>query len=77
MATIRIKVSDNVLHKLIWLLAQFKKEEVEIILEEGDFQEAKAYVQTELQKIDDGKTSFISLEELREDLDALLSRYEA
>lgn len=77
MATIRIKVSDNVLHKLIWLLGQFKKEEVEIIPEEGDFQEAKTYVQTELQKIDDGKTSFISLEELREDLDALLSRYEA
>ena len=72
MHTIKLKVSDTVYEKLIWLLGKFTKEEIEIIPESSDFSMAQEYLQKELNDILTGNAKFVEFEEAEKRLDQVL-----
>jgi hypothetical protein len=76
MQTIRLRVNDKVYEKLVWLLKKFNKTDIEIISEDENFLQDKAYLQRELNEIDNGKAVFYSLEELENELDKVISKHE-
>ncbi len=51
MHTLKLKINDQVYDKLIVLLGKFTKDEVEIILDEPNFNETKKYLDAELDEI--------------------------
>jgi|TARA_R100000027_G_scaffold62371_1_gene54427 hypothetical protein len=76
MQTIRLRVNDKVYEKLVWLLKKFNKTDIEIISEDENYLKDKAYLQRELNEIDNGKAVFYSLEELEDELDKVISKHE-
>lgn len=60
MYTIKLKISDKVYDKFIWLLSKFNKEEIEIVSEQNDLKSTKDYLNQELTEIETGKANFIS-----------------
>ena len=77
MTTIKIEVSDKVLDKLLWLLNQFKKDEVHVIHDADVIETEKKKAHSDLQKLMQGKTNLYSLEDIEKDLDDITSKYEA
>lgn len=57
-------------------LKKFNKTDIEIIFENENFLRYKAYLQRELNEIDNGKAVFYSLEELEDELDKVISKHE-
>lgn len=76
MQTIRLRVNDKVYEKLVWLLKKINKTNIEIISEDENYLKDKAYLQRELNEIDNGKAVFYSLEELEDELDKVISKHE-
>ena len=77
MTTIKLKVNDKVLDKLLWLLSHFKKEEVEVISEESNFDMNKMQAYADHQKLIKGKSQLYSLEDIENHLEDIISKYEA
>lgn len=69
MHTIRLKISDKVYDKLIWLLSKFNKDEIEIVSDTENYTETKEYLENELNEILNGKASFHTLEEFDKNLE--------
>ncbi|MDF3078163.1 MAG: hypothetical protein K0S09_2052 [Sphingobacteriaceae bacterium] len=63
MATIKLRVNDKILDRVIWLLRQFKKEELEIIEEDGSFNEIRKGLQEDLKRIESDQIQYYSIEE--------------
>lgn len=76
MHTIQLKINDSVYERLLNLLSQFKKEEVEIISNDTEFETNKAYLQKEYADIVAEGTVFYSQEEFEAELDKVISKYE-
>jgi len=76
MQTIRLRVSDNIYKNLMWLLNRFTKEEIQVISENDEFLSTQAYLKAELEKIENGTAEFISLDELADELEATIEKYE-
>ncbi len=75
MQTIRLRVNDKIYEKLLWLLKKFNKSDIEIIAEDENFLQDRAYLQRELNEIDNGKAKFYSLDELENELDKVISKH--
>ena len=69
MHTIKLRISDKVYDKLLWLLSKFSKDEVEILSDVDSFAETKNYLQKELDEIYSGEATFHSLEEFDKKLE--------
>ncbi len=69
MTTIKLRVSNKILDKLLWLLKQFKAEDLEI-LDEGSFEENQSYFQEQLARYEKGEAKTYSYDEL----DAILTQ---
>ena len=76
MHTIRLKISDKIYDKIIWLLSKFNKDEVEVITESHEFTENKKYLEQELKEIKEGKAKFLSFEEAEERLEKVIKKHE-
>lgn len=76
MHSVRLKINDKIYENLLWLLRQFKKEELEIMIEDEEFQQNKKYLEAELKDISEGKAEFYSLEEAEEKLEKRIKRHE-
>ena len=76
MHTIRLKISDKIYDKIIWLLSKFNKDEVEVITESPEFSENKKYLEEELREIKEGNTEFLSLEEAEQRLEKVIKKHE-
>lgn len=63
MHTIKLKISDKVYDKLLWLLSKFNKDEVEIVSDVDTLVETQQYLEKELNEIFNGEATFNSLEE--------------
>ena len=77
MHTIRLKISDKVYDKLIWLLGKFNKDEIEILSDNESYAETKNYLERELNEIYSGNASFHSLEEFDSKLENSIRTNEA
>lgn len=76
MHTLRLKISDKVFDKIIWLLSKFSKEEVEIINEDAEFFENQKYLQEELDAIQNGNAKFLEFEEVERKLEDIIKKHE-
>lgn len=76
MATLKLKISDRILDKVLWLLGQFKSEDVEIIQDEESTEENRRYVRESLQKLEQGKSRVYSMEALDDMLEKTIKAYE-
>ena len=76
MHTLRLKINDQVYDKLIGFLETFKKDEVEIIMDESNFHETKKYLDTELEEITSGNAKFLTVSEAEERLENLIKKHE-
>ena len=63
MQTVRLRISDKIYDKLLWLLSKFSKDEIEIIPESEDFIRNQKYLAGELDEILSGKATFMELNE--------------
>ena len=72
MQTIRLKISDKVYDKFLWLLSKFSKEEIEIVNEKKEFNSTKKYLDKELEEVISGKAKFISHNELENRLNKIV-----
>lgn len=77
MQTIRLRVSDKIYNNFMWLLRRFNKDEIQVIKEDKDFIEVSEYLQQELENLEKGKSAFISIDELDNDLENTIKKYEA
>jgi hypothetical protein len=75
MTTLKIKVSDKILDKFLWLLQQFKSEDIEVIDE--NFESNKNEVHLAYQNMKDSNDKTYSIEELDELLESRIKKYEA
>jgi IS1 family transposase len=75
MATIKLRVSEKVLDKVMWLLHQFKAEDVEVI-ENDDFEIQKRSVQREYDRMANGQFKTYTVEEADAILEKTIRRYE-
>lgn len=69
MHTIKLKISDKVYDKLIWLLSKFSKDEVEIVSDVDTYAETQEYLKKELDEIFNGEATFQTLEEFDKKLE--------
>ncbi|MDP3641664.1 MAG: tRNA pseudouridine synthase A [Bacteroidota bacterium] len=76
MHTLKLKINDQVYDKLIWLLGKFTKDEVEIIMDESNFNETKKYLDAELDEITSGKAKFFTVNEAEQRLENLIKKHE-
>ncbi len=74
METIKLQVSKKIYTKLLWLLSQFKSEDLKII----DDTESSVikYLNNELKSIDSGEAEFLSIEELDAVMEERIVKYE-
>lgn len=80
METIKLEVSRKIYDNLVWLLHQFRPEDLKIIEErkkDQKFTQDKKYLDEQLALIDSGKAKFISIEEMEEMLEKTLKEYES
>lgn len=76
MHTLKLKINDQVYDKLIGLLSKFSKDEVEIIMDESNFNETKRYLDAELDEIKSGKAMFFTVNEAEQRLENLIKKHE-
>ena len=76
MATIKLKVSDKILDKVIWLLGQFSPNDLQIIEGDTEYGANKTYLQEELARYETGEAGSISLEDLDKLLEDQIRKHE-
>ncbi len=76
MQTIRLKINDKVYNKIMCLLKKFDRDEVEVIKENDEFISVQEYLKKELETMDKGTAEFISPEQLDEELESTIRKYE-
>jgi len=76
MAIVRININDKVLDKVMWLLGQFSKEDVEIIQENDVYLRNKTEVLSELEKVKENKAEYISVDELETEIQKVIAANE-
>ena len=76
MHTLKLKINDQIYDKLIVLLSKFSKDEVEIIMDESNFNETKRYLDAELDEIKSGKAMFFTVNEAEQRLENLIKKHE-
>ena len=77
MQTIRLRVNDKVYKNLIRLLSKFSREEIQVIEENDTFLSIQQYLEKELASVEDGSAKYLSIDELDNNLDATIDKYEA
>ncbi len=77
MATFKIKVSNKVLDRFLNTLKQFNSNDIQIVQEFVNVEEAKRYVQESLTKLESDESQSISVEELAERLERIIKELES
>jgi hypothetical protein len=77
MATLRLNINEKVLDKVLWLLGHFSKDEVEIVHENSEFLKNKKEIQDELERMDQGKATFVSMDEFDSQVRKALAKHGA
>ncbi|MEQ9289343.1 MAG: hypothetical protein RIG77_20615 [Cyclobacteriaceae bacterium] len=77
MATLKLKVSDKILDKVVWLLSQFKTEDVQILESDEQFEADKLYAQNELARLESGASGSYTIDQLDELLEKTIRQHES
>lgn len=73
MESLEIKVNKKIYDKVLWLLSQFKPEDLVIVTNSVN----KKYLNEQLATIDQGRGNFVSIEELDAVLEERIKKYES
>lgn len=73
---IRLNINEEILDKVLWLLSNFKKEDLEIIQEDEDFSHNKKKLEDILERLDSGEEKFFTQEQLNSKVSQVLSKYD-
>jgi hypothetical protein len=76
MQTIRLRVNDSIFQQLMWFLKRFGKNEIEVINENEEYLSIQEYLKKELENIENGTAEFISFNQLDEELESTIRKYE-
>ncbi|MDO8952076.1 MAG: hypothetical protein Q7U86_05585 [Draconibacterium sp.] len=76
MHTLRLRVDNKTYKNLMWFLGRFSNDEIQIEEETDQFISTKQYLEKELNTIEEGKAEYISVEQLDENLEAILKSHE-
>jgi hypothetical protein len=76
MQTIRLRVNDSIYHSLMWFLKRFGKNEIEVINENEEYLSVQEYLKKELENMENGTAEFVSFNELDQELEATIRKYE-
>jgi hypothetical protein len=76
MATLKLNINEKVLDKVLWLLGHFSKEEVEIVYEDVAFLKNKKAIHDELDLMDQGKATYISIDEFDRQVRDAISKHD-
>ncbi len=76
MATVKLRVSDKVLNKVLWLLGQFDPEELEIIEDTDEFVSQKKQLNQQAYRLENGEAKTYSVEEADVILEKTIRKHE-
>ncbi len=76
MTTIKIKVSEKILDKVLWLLGRFSPDELEVVESDIVFDKNRSELNAELSRIKSGEGKSFSLEEVDAILEETIRKYE-
>ena len=76
MHTLRLRVDNKIYKNLMWFLRRFSKDEIQIEEETDQFISTKEYLEKELNIIEEGKAEYIGIEQLDDELEAILRSHE-
>lgn len=76
MVTIKLKVSGKILDKVLWLLSQFKREDLEIIGPDPATESNKKHLQDAYRRLESGDAVMYSVEEADELLEKTIKKHE-
>jgi len=76
MTTIKLRVSDKIVDNVMWLLGQFKSDDLEVITTDSTFVANQNYLRNELELVESGKSKSISIDKLDEILEKAIQEYE-
>ena len=76
MQTIRLRVNDTIFQQLMWFLKRFSKNEIEVINENEEYLSVQEYLKKELEDIENGTAEFISFNQLDQELETTIRKYE-
>jgi len=76
MYTIQLKVKNSAYEKLLRLLSNFSKDEIEILNETEQFQKDQKYLHEELNEIESGNAIFISQDDFEHRLRNVVGNHE-
>jgi hypothetical protein len=76
MQTIRLRISDKVFDNLRWFLSRFSTDEIQVLKENDQYLSIRNYLHGELSQLEEGKAEYHTLEELENQLDATIRKYE-
>lgn len=75
MTTVKLKISEGVLDKVLWLLGHFSKDELEIVHEDPNFLANKKKITEELERMEKGEAKFVSLNEFDAQIRQALAKH--
>lgn len=76
MLTIRLKIKENALDRVMHSLKAFTSDELMVIHEDQNYLDNQKYLKKELEEINNGNEEFISHEELESSLNEVITKYE-
>lgn len=76
MQTIRLRVNNKIYSHLMWFLKRFRNDEIQVINEDSKFMSVQEYMKNELHKLESEEGEMMSLEELDDDLENTIRKYE-
>lgn len=77
MQTIRLRVNEKVYKHLMWFLNKFSKDELEIIEENEEFLSIQENLHRDLEIVENGRPEFIDVQQLDDELESTIRKYEA
>lgn len=76
MHSLRLKIDEKIYDKLLMLLNKFSRDELEIIVDDDNFENNKKYLESELNEILDGTAKFYSVNEVEQRLESVVKKHE-
>ena len=73
METLTLNIDSKIYDNFLKVLEQFKKNEIQIVSKNDSFENAKKYLNKELNSIDEGNAVFLILEEFENESEKAIS----
>jgi len=77
MQTIRIRINDKIYKRFLKVLSRYNTDDLQVIEENDKFISAQQYLKKELEKLEKGDSGFIDINQLENDLESTIRKYEA